>query len=162
VERFTGRESALGRDDLILPIYYVQARGLTDADDPIASTLLSHQYADWRALRFEPFDSPPVRRELAKLAGHIVQAIERTDGATTSVRVVPTPDDNAPGFVELLAEAEVAMPLFNETIQEFGARLSDLNTIVSAHVSFASVIGPVDRWFCQRHWTTPVASCWTT
>ena len=29
-------------------------------------------------------------------------------------------------------------------------------------LSFASEIGPPDRWFCQRHWTTPFASHWTT
>ena len=29
-------------------------------------------------------------------------------------------------------------------------------------VSLASVIRPVKGWFCQWHWTTLVASYWTT
>jgi F-box protein 11 len=75
VARFLGREQQLGRDDLILPVYYVSTPEIDDpvrriADD-LATILASRQYADWRELRFEPFTSPLVRKALAQLASRI-------------------------------------------------------------------------------------------
>lgn len=72
VARFREHESKLGRDDLILPVYYVSALEIDDpamreADD-MASLLWSRQYADWRELRFEPLTSPVVRKAVAQLA----------------------------------------------------------------------------------------------
>jgi len=72
VERFLARERELGRDDLILPVYYVSTPELEDPArrdaDELARVLASRQYADWRELRFEPFNSPVVRRAIAQLA----------------------------------------------------------------------------------------------
>jgi F-box protein 11 len=72
---FLERERALGRTDLILPVYYISARqienpALRDSDE-LARVLASRQFADWRELRFEPFTSPPVRRAIAALAARI-------------------------------------------------------------------------------------------
>src|SRR5215472_5832302 len=59
VKRFLEKERALGRADLILPVYYIGARELDDPrlrqSDELAQVLASRQYADWRELRFEPF-----------------------------------------------------------------------------------------------------------
>lgn len=75
VERFLARERELGRDDLILPVYYVSAPQLEDPvgreDDELARLLASRQFADWRELRFEPFTSPVVRRAIAQLAARM-------------------------------------------------------------------------------------------
>jgi len=72
VARFLDRERALGRSDLILPVYYVSAREMDDPAlreaDEIAAVLASRQFADWRELRFEPFTSPVARRAVAQLA----------------------------------------------------------------------------------------------
>ena len=132
VERFLARERALGRDDLILPLYYVEASDLNDANDELAVELAARQYTDWRPLRFETFDQPSVRRALAALAQEIVQRLTAVTGAL-SVAVEPLPqddDDRSPGFVELVAEAEEAMPLFTATIEEFGSQLTMLAEIV--------------------------------
>ncbi len=72
VERFVARERELGRQDLILPVYYVSTPELDnpvlrDADE-LTRVVASRQLADWRELRFEPFTSPVVRRTLAQLA----------------------------------------------------------------------------------------------
>jgi parallel beta-helix repeat protein len=75
VARFREREQALGRTDLILPLYYVSAREMDDPDlrkaDDLASLLWERQYADWRELRFEPLTSPVVRKALAQLASRM-------------------------------------------------------------------------------------------
>lgn len=81
VERFLEREKQLRRSDLILPVYYVGTPLLDDgkrrAKDPVAEVIASHQYADWRDLRFEPFTSPQVGKLLAQLASQIRDALER-------------------------------------------------------------------------------------
>jgi hypothetical protein len=75
VERFLARERELGRQDLILPVYYVSTPELDDPKqregDELAAVLAARQYADWRELRFEPFTSPAVRRALAQLASRM-------------------------------------------------------------------------------------------
>jgi parallel beta-helix repeat protein len=74
-QRFVDRERALGRADLILPVYYIGALEMDDPglreSDEMAKVLASRQLADWRELRFEPFTSPLVRRSLAQLASRM-------------------------------------------------------------------------------------------
>lgn len=78
VERFAERERALGRDDLILPVYYISAPELDDLarrdSDPLAGLLASRQLADWRDLRFEPLTSPVARKAMAGLAARMRDA----------------------------------------------------------------------------------------
>jgi len=78
VTGFLDRERALGRADLILPVYYISAHemddpGLREADE-LAQVLASRQFADWRELRFEPFTSPLVRKAIARLASRMRDA----------------------------------------------------------------------------------------
>jgi hypothetical protein len=81
LQRFLNREQKLRRNDLILPVYYVGCR-LVDEEmerrtDELAQALAVHQYADWRKLRFEPFDSPVVMKALEQLASQVRAALER-------------------------------------------------------------------------------------
>jgi F-box protein 11 len=75
ITKFRERERALGRADLILPVYYIGAQEMDDpglrAGDELARLLASRQYADWRELRFEPFTSPLVRKAIAALASRM-------------------------------------------------------------------------------------------
>ena len=75
VERFLAREAEIGRDDLVLPVYYVSTPELDEPArrdaDPLAKVLAARQFADWRELRFEPFTSPVVRKALAQLAARM-------------------------------------------------------------------------------------------
>jgi parallel beta-helix repeat protein len=81
LSRFLEREQQLGRNDLILPIYYVDCPFLNDSghcpDDPLAAAIASRQRADWRELRFEPFTNPLVGKTLADMAVQIRNALER-------------------------------------------------------------------------------------
>ena len=81
VQRFLKWEHDLGRQDLILPVYYVSTPeldnpGSCDADD-LTRVVASRQLADWRELRFEPFTSPVVRRTLAQLATRMRDTLSR-------------------------------------------------------------------------------------
>jgi parallel beta-helix repeat protein len=75
VNRFLGRERELGRQDLILPVYYVSTPDLDNPKlregDDLAQVIASRQFTDWRDLRFEPFTSPLVRKKLAQLAARM-------------------------------------------------------------------------------------------
>lgn len=77
--RFHAREQAQNRHDLILPVYYVTSAVLNNPDErgkhPQARMLASRQYADWRSLRFQAFDSPAVRKAIEKLALRISTTI---------------------------------------------------------------------------------------
>ncbi|MFL6213154.1 MAG: right-handed parallel beta-helix repeat-containing protein [Blastocatellia bacterium] len=86
-ERFLNRQKALGRTDLILPVYYVECATLSDEakreHDSLAKVIAARQYADWRELRFEPFTSPQVGKMLAKMAQQIVEALERSQAVSS-------------------------------------------------------------------------------
>jgi formylglycine-generating enzyme required for sulfatase activity len=92
VLRFVRREQQLGRDDLILPVYYVDARELEDKAkrdaDEIARVIASHQRVDWRELRHEMLTAPEAGKMLAKMARQIVAAMERVVGHSAPERVV--------------------------------------------------------------------------
>lgn len=81
VRRFLERERKLRRDDLVLPIYYVGCKELDNdhirAKDRIASSLSTHQYTDWRQLRFHLPSDPLTRKNVALMAAQIHEAMER-------------------------------------------------------------------------------------
>jgi F-box protein 11 len=89
LEKFLEREKDLGREDLILPVYYVDTPLLKDSEqrkgDKLAQVINERQYVDWRELRFKPFDSPEARKKMAALAIQIRDALD--------VRVLPKPID---------------------------------------------------------------------
>jgi parallel beta-helix repeat protein len=81
LNRFLDREKQLNRNDLILPVYYVDSAVLNEAGkrdaDPLAKVIADRQYVDWRELRFEPFTSPQAGKLLAKMATQIAEALDR-------------------------------------------------------------------------------------
>lgn len=101
LRQFLEREKRLCRRDFILPVYYVSTPLLDDADrraeDELAKEIAERQYADWRELRFEPFDSPRVGKELERLASQIREALDETgtklSGCKTDPGHSPTSSD---------------------------------------------------------------------
>lgn len=85
VLRFARREQALGRTDLILPVYYIHCPGLGDEamcrDDPVLRLIGKRNYVDWRSLRFESLRSPRSKRMFARLAGDIRKGFDPAVGA---------------------------------------------------------------------------------
>ncbi|MDP8922518.1 MAG: TIR domain-containing protein, partial [Chloroflexota bacterium] len=75
VRRFLERERRLQRNDLILPIYFRDHPPLNDEQqrrsDEILAVIATHQYADWRELRYESVVSAMVQRALDRMADQI-------------------------------------------------------------------------------------------
>lgn len=79
LRQFVNHERRLGRNDLILPVYYVRTDELEDAalrrTNALAQLLHARQRADWRELRFKPMTSPQIRKMLESLALNIKSAV---------------------------------------------------------------------------------------
>jgi hypothetical protein len=80
---FLDKETNLGRDDLVLPVYYVDCPLLHDqaalANNDLARTIAARQFADWRELRTKSFITPVVMNALAALAKKIRDALARVN-----------------------------------------------------------------------------------
>lgn len=119
LQRFLRREQQLGRDDLVLPVYYATLPSEAADEDPLARELLQRQYVDWRNLRFQEFASTPVRMAVAGLASAISAAMARSrDIARPTATAVA---DSPRGLVERLAEMELALPRFIRTMMAMTA-----------------------------------------
>ena len=100
VTRFLDRERVLGREDLILPVYYISTGemddpGLREADE-MARELASRQFADWRELRFEPFTSPQVRKTVAQLASRMRDTFWQPPAVSTGRLARPAQGPKSP------------------------------------------------------------------
>lgn len=99
-EQFLDRERRLGRDDLILPVYYISTPQINDPGrrdaDPLAAALAARQYTDWRELRFEPASSPAVRKAIAQLAARMQDTFWHPPAITSAPGPGPMPEAQAP------------------------------------------------------------------
>jgi CheY-like chemotaxis protein len=75
-------ERKSGRDDLILPVYFVTAPVLEKADqlaaDPLALEISRRQRRDWRSQADLPANDPKVWHEVKTLSEQIARALDRT------------------------------------------------------------------------------------
>jgi TIR domain len=93
------KERELGRDDLILPIYYITVEAFDDpqkrAADELAAALSAHQYVDLRDLRLTDLSSVRVRRTLGELAIRIRDRISARPVRTSTAAATSSPADTA-------------------------------------------------------------------
>jgi len=91
LDEFLAIEQAAGRQDLILPIYYVKTSLLevpaTRDKDPLAKAIADRQYRDWRELRHLPLSDFKARCALDSLAEELVQALEHSESIATKAEV---------------------------------------------------------------------------
>ena len=82
LEKFFRAEANHGRQDLVLPIYYIDSDILENADlraaDPLAAAIHKRQWQNWRPLRFRSFNTKTVREAYEDLARAIVRARRRS------------------------------------------------------------------------------------
>jgi hypothetical protein len=81
LSRFLERERQLGRNDLVLAVYYQQVPVLEAADaqtsnDQLLRNLAQRHMLDWQSLRGKDFKDPQVRQMLESLARRIIEILE--------------------------------------------------------------------------------------
>ncbi|MEA3324130.1 MAG: TIR domain-containing protein [Euryarchaeota archaeon] len=118
LQQFLERENELGRNDLVLPVYYVDCSLLNDegkrAGNDLAQVIAEHQCADWRDLRFEPFTSPQVDKTLARFAVQIRDALDRVQASEKREASEPDADVTR----RLSEDVSVPLPLDIESMIE--------------------------------------------
>ena len=78
IEGFLNKEKQSERKPLIIPIMYLGSQDRL-AQDELGKEVIKRDLLDWRDLRFEPFTSPRLKREMEKAASAISDAIEASD-----------------------------------------------------------------------------------
>jgi hypothetical protein len=134
---FAGHAKSLGLEELLLPVLYVSVPLLTSGDvssDEVIALIAATQWEDWRKLRLLEEDSAEYRRAVNKLATRLADVSERVaTGPTPAPSVPAVPDraetDEEPGFVDLLAAGEEAMPRWQSTIEEFPPLLETFSAL---------------------------------
>jgi hypothetical protein len=165
--RFLERERALGRNDLIIPIYYHKVNEIEaarphptraqPASDPIVAELVSRLAADWHALRGKPLEDPQVSAAIERVAERIIQVINEI-GTMTRIIGLFSYDPVGPGMnartrLELghHLSPDPEAPAFWQTIlpRELGtlrtdpanANLKHLTLYAKAHLSVGVAFG---------------------
>ncbi|WP_448032394.1 TIR domain-containing protein [Bradyrhizobium liaoningense] len=91
LKKFIAHESEQGRDDLILPIYFVTVPALEKKellrDDPLAGLIASRQRYDWRSKADLPINDPQVKAAVRQLSEKIGVALARVQGDSAKARV---------------------------------------------------------------------------
>ncbi|GGM85075.1 hypothetical protein GCM10011609_21600 [Lentzea pudingi] len=125
---FARRATDLGVKDLVLPILYVDIAAFREDTpvDPYISMARSFQWEDWTDLRFAAADSPEYRRTVANLAARLADANSAAEATTPTVSPndTDTDDDDAPGFVDLVAMAEEALPRWTANLTSIGDNIT--------------------------------------
>jgi TIR domain len=124
LSRFMELERSAGRNDLILPIYFLTSPAFDSPSGEFALALSRRQWRDWRDVRNTPMSSSKVRRKLDELAAELSIAInrgssgldhsfrERAKSALPEVASMGTPPpDTGPGTSKpTLATEALAIP----------------------------------------------------
>jgi hypothetical protein len=140
---FAGHAKSLGLEELLLPILYFDVPQLREPNpsDEVVALVAQRQYEDWTKLRLEDEDSPEYRKSVNRLAARLVEILERA-AEVDPPPVVLTDDadpEDEPGMLDLMAEAETALPnwagsmdQFGDTVREMGERVRLANDQMSA------------------------------
>ncbi|MFE2269559.1 toll/interleukin-1 receptor domain-containing protein [Streptomyces lavendulae] len=130
---FSGHAKSLGMEDLLLPILYIDVPRLREGDssDEVMSLISKRQYEDWTALRLEDENSPTYRQAVHRLAGRLVEILERVS-EVEPLEILSQGDldlDEEPGMLELMAEAESALPRWASVMTDFGQVISEIGEL---------------------------------
>ncbi|MDX1983809.1 MAG: SUMF1/EgtB/PvdO family nonheme iron enzyme, partial [Bryobacteraceae bacterium] len=77
LSKFREREKQLGRDDLILPVVWIQPDEFSDAQHELATLLRQRQYTSWEEYRFHEQYPVEAKKAIARLATEVKAATRR-------------------------------------------------------------------------------------
>lgn len=141
---FAGHAKSLHVEELLLPILYVDVEGLSpDSGDEAMALVARTQYANWTELRLVEEDSERYRQEVNKLALKLrdvasdvgARAVvipgeaSRRDTATHQHAIDDDLDDDSPGLLDLVADAQPKMESWTESISAFGPVMDEINRL---------------------------------
>jgi hypothetical protein len=150
--KFVGYAKSLGVEQLLMPILYVDVPEIDDEDpsDEAVALVKRMQRADFRQLRLRDEDSEDYRTAVHELAERLAQiaAAPPIPGAERA----PEPREEAeePGFLDLLARGEEALPKWLETIEELGGVIGEVGRIAEESGTKVNRPDIVRRGFAGR------------
>lgn len=128
--KFSTAASALGVNELILPVRYIPVNPFNESNSDDAIVLVSRmQYVDWSTLRLVDEQSAEYRGAVNKLAVRLLELNEVVSARPAASAPLieletasdPTADpdgDDAPGVIDLLADFEPAMEQLGQIVNE--------------------------------------------
>lgn len=132
------------------------------SDDEALAAVAEHQWEDWRTLRLEDSLSPSYRQGVNRLAARLVRISEEVAtkpvgddfaGADSSTRLLAEasraiatatgeepenradpggPDAEEPGVLDVLADAEAALPRWNDTMEAIASVIEEIGRLTNA------------------------------
>lgn len=135
---FATQAGRLGLSGLLMPLLYVDFAALHDDShsDELISLIKDYQWADWSSLRFSERKSAEYRRGVSELAGRLVSANAEAARALTPLvtanRTAQDGEDDQPGLMDRMADAEEAMPNWAVTVERIGKVIEQLGPLMDA------------------------------
>ncbi len=133
---FLDQTEKLGIPQLVLPILYMDVPALADefTTDPLVIAVRERQWRSWTELRFAERSSGEYRQAVYGLASEIADRVGQAESTTvvaldTALADVDE-DDEQPGFIDLVAELETAMPRWNSTLEGISAQVQTIGQIM--------------------------------
>ena len=131
----------MGLSELILPLYYVDVPSWNDGttDDDLLELLRRFQYMDWRDWRFKEIHSEEYRRGVWEMVSRLVAANQhaetREHSSVEEAEEEVATEDESPGKMDHLAEAEEVLPELSKTIQAIAAGINTVGELMQGATS---------------------------
>jgi hypothetical protein len=151
---FAGHAKSLGVSELMLPLVYVPVPELNNrdsADEAIALVAKTH-YVNWTELRLADDRSQEYRRAVSELAQRLVDISASTsETALPETMTTASPgNEEPPGLIDIMAEAEVAMPRWVGVIEQFPAIFEEIQAATDDTTAQVERLDAAGKGFAGR------------
>jgi TIR domain len=127
---FAGHARSLGVTELLLPIVYAEVPNLDETNDDEAVALIARtQYVNWSDLRLMDEASEAYRQGVNALAKRLMDVAQALEGRPV---VVPEPSEEEElGLVDLMAQAEAALPRWLGVMEQLGPLAEEIGAVLN-------------------------------
>ena len=130
---FAGHAASLGVSELLMPLYYVDVPDMSPgSDDELVALVAKTQYFDWRALRLEAEDSAEYRKGVNAFAQRLASIVAASPEPAPSVVEAEPDEDESPGYLEVMAEAEEAINRVPDLLERLNEIMGTVGEAVTA------------------------------